>query len=142
MHLFYFHLKGTVNKGRFISSIVLSSNAKSDQFLYIAFDHFVANNRNRSNKKLNISEQQLGLSFRFADIFLILYKELYEDRSLWEAGDCPSGIPNDVLRESIVHSSNEKSDRFLSLAVSRVWLEYFDIGQYKMQTADRVQNTD
>ena len=51
---------------------------------------------------------------------------LYEDRSLLEAGDrllyltvnCPNGIPNDVLKESIVHSANEKSDRFLYLAAS------------------------
>ena len=62
------------------------------------------------------------LTFRYADIFLILY----EDRSLLEAGDrllyltvnCPSGIPNDVLKESIVRSANEKSDRFLYLAAS------------------------
>ena len=31
---------------------------------------------------------------------------------------CPSGIPYDVLKESIVHSSHEKSDRFLYLAAS------------------------
>ena len=31
---------------------------------------------------------------------------------------CPSGIPYDVLEESIVHSSNEKSERFLYLAAS------------------------
>ena len=54
-------------------------------------------------------------------MFLILY----EDGSLlyyWkQAIDywCPSGIPNDVLKESIVRSANEKSDRFLYLAVSR-----------------------
>ena len=30
----------------------------------------------------------------------------------------PSGIPYDVLKESIVHSPNEKSDRFLYLAAS------------------------
>ena len=31
---------------------------------------------------------------------------------------CLSGIPYDVLEESIVHSSNEKSERFLYLAAS------------------------
>ena len=41
------HAQVTVNKAKFISSIVLSSNVKSGRFLYIALDPFVANNRNR-----------------------------------------------------------------------------------------------
>ena len=33
--------------------VVLSSNVKPDRFLYIAFDRFVGNNRNRSDKDMN-----------------------------------------------------------------------------------------
>ena len=46
------HAQVTVNKDKFISSIVLSSNGKSDRFPYIAFDPFVANNRDRTVKNM------------------------------------------------------------------------------------------
>ena len=48
MHLVIIQAQVTVNKDNFISSIVLSSNAKSDRFLYIAFDPLVANIKQES----------------------------------------------------------------------------------------------
>ena len=40
-----------------------SSNAKSDRFLYIAFDPFVANNRNRCDKNM-IDSSQVSIDFQ------------------------------------------------------------------------------
>jgi len=64
-HIFFSKFKViTHSQGTFILSIVLPSNVKSDLFLLRAFDPFVANNWNLSDK--NVTYQKWGSIFKIS----------------------------------------------------------------------------